>query len=110
LDKEYPIEKRNEITKLEINKKDLEGKIELRNFFNLKILNCSDNKLTDLKLNDCRELTELICYLTPLTSTDFLLTLPNPEKLTILDLGDNNFAEQDLGFLQRFTGLEKLYL
>ncbi|MEG7979171.1 MAG: hypothetical protein NY202_04705 [Mollicutes bacterium UO1] len=61
MDKEYPLEKRSEINKLEINKKDLEGKIELRNFFNLKILNCADNKLTYLELSDCRELT-LNCF------------------------------------------------
>jgi len=61
LDQNYPKETRNEITKLEITGKDLEGKLELTGFFKLTFFTCGDNKLTDLNLSDCRELTELYC-------------------------------------------------
>ena len=82
----------------------------MEGFFNLEYLDCSRNNLTDLNLSDCGQLTTLNCYVTPLTSTNFLLSLPNPSKIVKLDIGDNNFKAQDLSFLKSFTNLESLLL
>jgi len=65
LDKNYPKKERKDFTKLEINDKNLEGDLNLSDFVNLKKLDCSSNQLTDLNLN----------Y----------------EKLTYLDISNNNF-------------------
>jgi hypothetical protein len=40
LDKEYPLEKRTEITELNINKENLEGELKLIGFFKLKTFDC----------------------------------------------------------------------
>ncbi|MDR1670307.1 MAG: hypothetical protein LBR43_01090 [Spiroplasmataceae bacterium] len=108
LDKEYPLEERNKITDLNINDKKLEGKLKLDNFLELKKFNCGWNELTDLDLSDCKELTYIECQGNLLTKTDFLSTLSNPQKLTFLYMGENNFAKQNLSFIQPFTNLETL--
>ena len=41
LDKEYPLEKRTEITELNVNGKNLEGELRLTGFFKLKKLYCA---------------------------------------------------------------------
>ncbi|CAI2199760.1 12642_t:CDS:2, partial [Funneliformis geosporum] len=43
--------KRNEIEKLNISEKGLEGNLDLNDFVNLKELNCSKNNLTSLNIN-----------------------------------------------------------
>jgi Leucine Rich repeats (2 copies) len=127
----YPKEKRPYIVELNINAKKLEGFLNLEGFIKLKKLHCNGNKLTGLdlsmcpnlthlecsynelvKLNlkGCRELTRLSCYTTPLNKIDFLLDLPNPNKLIFLDIGDNNFSPHDLVFLKPFTNLKSLSL
>lgn len=108
LDKEYPLEKRAGVTDLNVNKKDLEGKLELTEFFKLKKLDCAWNKLTDLNLSNCHQLTWLECQGNSLTNTNFLANLPSPQKLTFLYIGENDFAEQDFSFLQPFNNLETL--
>jgi hypothetical protein len=90
--------------------KNLEGNLKLEGFINLEELSFSGNQLTDLNLNDCQFLTTLNCSINNLTNTDFLTNLPNPDKLKILDLGDNNFAPQCLNFLENFVNLEELRL
>ncbi|CAG8597362.1 34518_t:CDS:2, partial [Racocetra persica] len=79
LEKEYPLEKRVEITDLKIRSKDL---------------------------SNCYELTYIECQGNLLTNTDFLAALPSAPKLISLYIGENDFAEQDLneGLINRFQG------
>ena len=110
MDKEYPVQGRNEIEEIDISNQNLESELDLSDFINLEKLNCSDNNLIDLNLNNCKNLKTLICYGNLLTSANFLVNLPNPEKLIYLDMGDNNFSAQTLSFLRPFTNLESLIL
>ena len=52
LDNKYPIQERNQITKLDISEKKLEGDLKLENFVNLKELDCGSNQLTGLDLSN----------------------------------------------------------
>jgi len=110
LDNNYPKENRKEIKNLDISNKDLEGGLDLTDFVNLEELKCSDNKLFDLELSKCNKLTRLMAYRNLFISIDFLTKLPNPEKLSFLDLGSCNFFPQKLDFLTVFTNLRKLYI
>lgn len=82
--------------------------MKLTGFLKLEKLDCAWNKLVNLDLSNCYELTWLECQGNLLTATDFLATLPSPQKLTFLYIGENNFSEQDLSFLRPFTSLETL--
>jgi len=42
--------------------------------------------------------------------TNFLTTIPHPKKLTFLDIGHNNFLEQDLSCFSPFINLKWLWL
>ncbi|CAG8609368.1 1875_t:CDS:1, partial [Scutellospora calospora] len=110
LDSEYPKEKRKETFVIEISNKDLNGILDLKDFENLEKLNCSFNKITDIDISCCYKLQELVCLNNNLISTDFLSSLPFPEKITYLNIANNNFAESDLSFLSKFVSLEELRL
>ncbi|RIA80925.1 hypothetical protein C1645_744905 [Glomus cerebriforme] len=86
LDRNYPKESRKRIKELDIGLKNLTGELDLSDFERLKELLCSNNNLTNC---------------------NFLNTLPNPEKLTILDLSNNDIT-QDLAVFSRFSSLERL--
>src|SRR5688500_12065095 len=107
LDREYPKEKRGNVIKLDIESKDLKGELDLRDFFNLRKLNCSNNKLTNLNLNGLRILRVINCHNNYLTSLDYS-SLKNPKELTILNVIDNNFSAQDLFNFNRFVNLRIL--
>lgn len=103
----HPKGQREQITKLDISYKKLEGNLDLSDFVNLKKLNCCDNKFTSLNVSNCSSLTELKCRNNLLTD----IVLPtNPTNLKVLILADNNFLEQDLSFLVPYTSLEEFYL
>ena len=119
LDENYPLEKRHEIIELNIDhnslgfwqkgEKDLEGSINLKGFANLKKLSFYYNKeLTDLDLSDCGELQIIEGSDCNLTSINFLLQLPNPEKLIHLDICGNNITLSDLSCFSKFTNLKEL--
>jgi len=58
----YPTEQeRVEVEKLDINEKGLEGNLDLADFPNLEELNCSNNCLTNLNLNNCWKLKKINC-------------------------------------------------
>src|SRR5438128_2529533 len=88
LDKKYPKKRKVHTQVLDIKNKGLEGQLRLEGFSNLEKLDCSGNFLTNLDLND----------------------LTNPEKLTKLDIDDNDFETQELSCFSRFVNLEELYL
>jgi Leucine-rich repeat (LRR) protein len=109
LDKNYHEEQRKNIKKLDISGKCLEGFLDFKNFFNLEVLDCSDNQLTDLNISELNNLTELHCWGNKLINIDFLTRLPEPEKLISLDISDNDFYPYDLmNHLNKFTNLEEL--
>jgi Leucine-rich repeat (LRR) protein len=117
--------RRSEITKLDIGDQDLEKKLNLEGFINLKKLRCSYNKLTYLEIKDCPSLQVLVCSdnrLSELVINDCLnlkilhcennfltnLDLSKNENLEDLIISDNEFFEQDLSFLSHLVNLRKL--
>ncbi|CAI2168951.1 2370_t:CDS:2 [Funneliformis geosporum] len=61
INKQYPTkEERKEVAKL-LFFGELEGELDLSDFVNLKILVCSDNKLTSLNLSNCQQLERINC-------------------------------------------------
>jgi len=79
----YAKEQRKEITWLNISQKNLHGALDLTDFVNLESLDCSENNLTSLNLNNCSGLIKIICTNNQLTN----LTLPkdtsNLKKLNL---------------------------
>ncbi|RIA83273.1 hypothetical protein C1645_861119 [Glomus cerebriforme] len=127
LDQNYPKEIRKEIKQLNISKKDLEEKLDLSDFIELQKLNCSHNCLTNLNISQCKKLKDLRCDFNKLTRldienlkelekidcndnciTDFDHSSLNPDKLTYLNITDNNFPKQDLSIFSKFLNLETL--
>ncbi|CAG8766554.1 21235_t:CDS:2, partial [Racocetra persica] len=101
----YPREERDEITKLDINSKELKGFLYLKGFTNLKELDCSNNQLTNLVLLDCPNLETLICNNNKITTNlDFLKSVNELEKLNI----SNCPTEGSLKPLQNLNKLEVL--
>lgn len=126
LEKYFPKEKRESTTKLVLNKKNLQGSLDLSDFVNLEELNCQYNELTSLNLDNCRKLKKISCgsnklaelkinHLSELTGLDCHsnqltnLDLSNSNKLIDLRINDNNFV-QDLSFLSHLVNLKELYL
>ncbi|CAJ0629806.1 15413_t:CDS:2, partial [Entrophospora sp. SA101] len=105
------VKNRKNITKLDIRNKNLESHLDLKDFTNLKVLNCSYNKLTSIDLTGLNQLEEVQCPGNYLTNFDY--SVLNSEKLTILNISDNNLTEQDLLVfkpLQGLTKLKKMYI
>lgn len=107
LDQNYPKERRHLIYILNINRKNLIGSLDLTDFTNLETLDCFFNQLTSLELTGLIKLELIACNDNLLTNLDFLSNL-NPEKLTILDIKDNNISDQDISIFSRFINLESL--
>jgi len=105
LDTVYPQEQRKGITNLNVSKKKLTGSLDLRDFVSLEKLNCSWNQLSDLNLSDCNQLKYLECH------NNYLQDLKLPsraEKLTTLDVSNNNLSERDLSMFSHLVNLESL--
>lgn len=97
LDKEYPT-KRSTETKLTIPRNsELEGKLDLKDFINLEILECNGNKLTDLDVSMCPKLKIFSCGNNQLTSLD----LSNNNKLEILICWINEIEKLDVNNLTK---------
>jgi len=130
LDKEYPMEKRKNITELEVTNNNLEGELRLKDFDNLeklecygnsltslivqnctklKDLDCSSNKLVILNLNDCCNLRELDCSFNNLTDLNFLSSL-NVDNLISLNIINNDFPKQDLTVFASLLNLKHLWI
>ena len=126
INQKYLKEERKKVIELDISNHNLEGELNLIEFVNLKVLNCSNNKLTTLNVSKCSKLRELYCYNNCLINLDLddllnleeiecssnLLTdinLPRePKKLVKLNLQDNNLSERNISCFTRFTKLEEL--
>jgi len=81
LDKEYPKEKRKDVSILNIRNKNLEGKLDLACFTELKVLNIQNNMITELDIKKCLKLEKLICPENKLVE----LNLKNNTQLTKLE-------------------------
>jgi len=108
LDENYPKNQRNQIIKLHISNRDLEGSLELSDFVNLERLDCSYNKLVNLKITNCPNISYFGIWANKITSFDF--TSLNPQTLTYLFICDNNFSRQDLSVFSKFVNLIDLDL
>lgn len=129
LNKNYPLRERSEIVSLDISGKNLEGSLKLEGFVNLKEIDCSFNKLTDLQTTDNPKLEEIACQyqygqlkeLNLQNLPNLKILICNDNDLTSLDLSknknlkrlnvmDNNFSRQNLSFLKDLVNLEELRL
>jgi len=92
--------------------KDYEGKLKIEKYLKgIASLEIIDTKISELNLGECTNLKELICNQNFfITKIDFLRQLPNPEKLQILEIEDNNIEATALDFLKPFVNLEVLRL
>jgi len=102
LDKEYPLENRAKIVKLEIANKNLHRSLDLSGFINLEKLDCHGNNISDLDLSDCSKLKELDCS----SQINFKLSkldLSSCPYLTKLDCSNNKISELDLSNCQRLV-------
>ena len=131
MEKTYPKEQRKEVKKIFARGKNLEGKLIVEDFESLEKIECGfNNKLTSIEITNLSQLTYFHangCQITNITinncpeinyfnignnllgETNFLSQL-NSEKLTYLSIHSNNFSEQDLSFLSKFTNLEQLFI
>jgi hypothetical protein len=131
LDNNCPKEKRIQIKELKLSNQNLEGQLIIKDFPNLKKIECRNNKnltsielnnlpnldyfhgngchLTEIVINNCPNITFFNVANNYLSDPNFLNDL-NPEKLTALSLHSNNFPKQDLSFLSKLTSLEQLFL
>ncbi|CAG8617361.1 10817_t:CDS:2 [Ambispora leptoticha] len=91
-----------DILKTPLTKIDVGGLVKLRNF------DCVGNQINSINLSGCANLFLLYCDNNNLTSVDFLNQLPNPEKLELLTLHDNNVQTTDISILGRFINLKVL--
>ncbi|KLL04558.1 MAG: hypothetical protein MRERV_18c015 [Mycoplasmataceae bacterium RV_VA103A] len=108
LDKNYPKENRKEVTELNIREKNLEGHLDLKDFTNLKKLNCYNNQLTSIDIKGLNQLEYLSCCDNYLNKLDY--SALNPDKLTYLNITDNNLPEKDLSVFSEFVNLELLWI
>jgi len=104
------LEKKEGIIELFIPRKDLKGGLDLKGFKDLRKLNCSNNKITDLDLSDCPNLSLLNCPGNQLTNLNFLISLPLPENLTELNIVNNEFPHTNLSVFSRFKNLKMLLI
>jgi len=83
-------EKREKVENLDISNQNLEGKLILTGFKNLKKLNCSHNQITSLDLTDSsKSLEELVTNDNQLSRLIF--DTSDPTKLKTLNLVNNKF-------------------
>jgi len=129
LNKHYPLEKRSEIKKININLKKMVGGLNLVDFVNLEKLKCGGNSLTNLDVSKNIKLTKLDCHDCFLSELDIsncfnleklncsynqltnIPLPPNPKKITHLNIAKNKFPSQHISSfldLNKFTNLEKL--
>src|SRR4051812_27563555 len=82
---------RNKVTELTIGNQKLEGHLDLSDFINLEMLDCSHNSLTSIELRNCSKLTELDCSDNRLRQLD----LGGLRNLKNVNYSDNYFANYE---------------
>jgi len=129
LDNNYPTRQRNTIKKLNIMRNDLEGELDLSGFVNLeelncesnnlsgclnlsnlselKILNCRNNKIEELKIENCHNITYLEASGNRNLNKIDLSHLTS-ELVTFISFAYGNLPLMDLSVFSRFINLETL--
>ncbi|RHZ36473.1 HET domain-containing protein [endosymbiont GvMRE of Glomus versiforme] len=129
LDKNYPKEGRKNVSKMVARNLNLEGGLDLSDFVNLEILDCLHNKLTSLNISKCPKLFYLQCGMNQITSlsttnltnltefhcsdnylTELDFSPLSIDRLTGLNISDNNLSQQDLSVFSRFVNLNQLWV
>ncbi len=77
------------------------GKLVIANFPNLKKINVSGNKLTELQVSNCPKLTELICYENQLNELT-IIDCPNVQEIFA---SRNQLMSLDLSNVQQLENL-----
>ncbi|CAJ0924517.1 16478_t:CDS:2 [Entrophospora sp. SA101] len=107
----YPLEKRNEITSLDISNKTLEGEMKINNFPNLERIDLKSvvegNKIPTLALVNLTSLKSVTSNSGNWSGLVNFASL-NPEKLIELEISNNNLRALDLSCLSNFINLEVL--
>lgn len=96
---------RSEITTLNISEQNLEGDLDLCDFVNLRVVDCSRNELTSFNGSNCSQLEQINCCNNLLTN----LVLPiNPINLKLLWLTSNEDNKLQWIPYEQFTDIEYL--
>ena len=89
------------VTEIDVENKYISNLSGLQFFPNLKVLNCSHNRLTSLDVSKNTELTYLKCSYNRLTELD----VSKNTELTYLDCGYNRLTELDVSQNTKLTAL-----
>jgi hypothetical protein len=90
--------------------KDIEGGgLNLSNYINLEDIRIDGNylksPLTELNIVGCSNLVFFVCINNDLTSANFLNQLPNPEKIRVLGIYNNNIEKTDIKMFSKFVNV-----
>ena len=108
LDQNYPLEERKNVLELDFNNKNLEGHLDLSDFVNSEILDCSKNRLTSINLSNNKKIYWIDCSDNLLTEIDF--SHQDPEKVEVIFIQNNNLSSRDLSCFSRFVNLGILFI
>jgi len=97
----------------EEQQKEIEGgELNLSEYVNLTDIRIDGNylktPLTKLDISSCFNLVILICINNNLISANFLKQLPNPKKIEILNVYNNNIQPTDIELFSRFVNVRVL--
>jgi len=107
LDNNYPQEKRKGVKRLTIDRKKLEGHLDLSDFINLEELDCSENELVSLTA-DYSKLVTFYCNDNKIKNLDY--SSFNSRELEELNISNNDLSEKDCSVFSLFTNLEELLI
>ncbi|MCE8167850.1 MAG: leucine-rich repeat domain-containing protein [Candidatus Moeniiplasma glomeromycotorum] len=114
LNQHHLSEERETITELNLNKQNLTGHLNLREFINLEILEANYNQLTSIDFSNCPKLKEVSVLGNKLTSL-YLSRQPQlkslicaDNQLNFLDLNGNKELKHLFAYDNFFTNLEFL--
>ncbi|CAG8643481.1 34514_t:CDS:2 [Gigaspora margarita] len=94
---------------IDVANKNLVGSLDLSEYSNLEELVILTNQITDLIFSEKDEnITKIEAYNNHLISLNFLISLPNPEKLKWLGVFQNQITSNDLEVLAPFVNCEML--
>jgi len=79
--------------------------VDVRDCSKLTTLHLTFGKLTSFDLSGCDNLTQIDIRFNKLTSTDFLNTIPNPEKLEELWIFNNDIQPTNIEVFSKFVNL-----
>ncbi|KAF0496478.1 Serine/threonine protein kinase [Gigaspora margarita] len=94
---------------IDVAEKNLVGSLDLSEYSNLEELVILTNQITDLIFSEKNEnITKIEAYNNHLINLNFLISLPNPEKLKWLGVYQNQITSNDLEVLAPFVNCEML--